>query len=104
MEELFFPVLSHFQNGNAWTGSSGRLRYRLVPEGEIIAAEAWEGPFCRELSAVEERREFPLSEEGLEELRSWVLAWSAQIGGRPPRSLAETLDMRAEAAGAASDS
>ena len=46
MEEVFLPVLSHFQNGNAWTGSGGRLRYRLVPESEIISAEVWEGPFA----------------------------------------------------------
>ena len=38
MEEYFLPVLSHFQNGNIWTGSDRRLRYRLVPGEEVISA------------------------------------------------------------------
>ena len=42
MEEMFLPVLSHFQNGNAWTGSGGRLRYQLGPGEETLAARVWE--------------------------------------------------------------
>ncbi len=76
------------------TGSGGRLRYRLVPESEIISAEVWEGPFCYELSAAEEKREFPMTEEGLEEIRTWLLDWGGQINARPPKSLDETLEMR----------
>ena len=94
MEEVFLPVLSHFQNGNAWTGSGGRLRYRLVPESVLISAAVWEGPFCYELSAAEEKREFPMTEEGLEEIRTWLLDWGGQINTRPPKSLDETLEMR----------
>ena len=29
-EELFLPVLSHFENGNFWTASGGALRYKVV--------------------------------------------------------------------------
>ena len=93
MEEFFLPVLSHFQNGNAWTASSGRLRYKLVPGEETIAAEVWEGPFCYELSQVEEQRDFPLSEEGLEELRAWIAVWGETINARPPKTLAQTLGL-----------
>ena len=32
MDELFLPVLSHFENGNFWTASGGRMRYRVDPE------------------------------------------------------------------------
>lgn len=96
MEEFFLPVLSHFQNGNAWTASGGRLRYRLVPGEETIAAEVWEGPFCYELSQVEEQRDFPLSEEGLEELRTWIAAWGETVNARPPKTLAQTLEQRRE--------
>ena len=101
MEACFLPVLSHFQNANAWTGSGGRLRYQLVPEGEEINAQVWEGPFCLELSTVEEARAFPLSEAGLEDLRSWLAGWEETVNSRPPRSLAETLELRAKAAPAA---
>ena len=31
-EELFLPVLSHFENGNFWTASGGALRYKVVPD------------------------------------------------------------------------
>lgn len=96
MEELFLPVLSHFQNGNAWTASAGRMRYKLVPGEETIAAEVWEGPFCYELSTVEEQRDFPLSEEGLTALRGWIARWDGEINARPPKTLEETLQARAE--------
>ena len=71
-EELFLPVLSHFENGNFWTASGGALRYKVVPdtgESPRLTAEVWEGPWRYQDSTVEETKEFPLSEEGLEELR-----------------------------------
>ena len=72
MEELFLPVLSHFQNGNFWSASAGRMSYRVVPDGEKLAAEVWEGPWCYQLSRVEERREFPMDESGLADLAAWA--------------------------------
>ena len=74
MAEFFLPVLSHFQNRNAWLSSAGRLRYRIVPtltdeEGNgILTAEGWEGPWAYEFSQVEETAQFPLTPEGLEAL------------------------------------
>ena len=94
MDELFLPVLSHFQNKNTWTASVGRLRYKAVPGEEELTAEVWEGPWCYELSEVEEKRAFPLSEEGLEELRAWVLAWGESVNARPKRSLDEDMARR----------
>ena len=35
-----------------------------------------------------------MTEEGLEELRVWVMAWQQTINARPERSLAETLQAR----------
>lgn len=94
MEELYLPVLSHFQNGNIWTGSDRRLRYRIVPGEDVLTAEAWEGPWSYQLSQVEERVEFPLDESGLEALGEWITAWSASINARPPRTLADTIQAR----------
>ena len=88
-EELFLPVLSHFENGNFWTASGGALRYKVVPdtgESPRLTAEVWEGPWRYQDSTVEETKEFPLSEEGLEELRGWLARW---------RTLEETLAARA---------
>ena len=45
MEELFLPVLSHFQNGNFWTASGGRMQCRVDPGEEALTAQVWEGPW-----------------------------------------------------------
>ena len=49
-QELFLPVLSHFENGNFWTDSGGRMRYRVDPVKEedawsALEAQVWEGPW-----------------------------------------------------------
>ncbi len=94
MEELFLPVLSHFQNENMWTSSVGNLRYKVVPAGEELTVEVWRGPWCYEFSQVEENRKFPLTEEGLGELRAWVLERAAEINARPAETLEETIARR----------
>ena len=86
-EELFLPVLSHFENGNFWTASGGALRYKVVPdtgESPRLTAEVWEGPWRYQDSTVEETKEFPLSEEGRTEMNA-----------RPKKTLEETLAARA---------
>ena len=97
-EELFLPVLSHFENGNFWTASGGALRYKVVPdtgESPRLTAEVWEGPWRYQDSTVEETKEFPLSEEGLEELRGWLARWRTEMNARPKKTLEETLAARA---------
>ncbi len=87
-EELFLPVLSHFENGNFWTASGGALRYKVVPdtgESPRLTAEVWEGPWRYQDSTVEETKEFPLSEEGLEELRGWLARWRTEMNARPKK-------------------
>ena len=95
MGELFLPVLSHFQNQNTWISSQGRLRYKVVPDGEELKSEVWEGPWRYQDSTVEETKEFPLSEEGLEELRGWLARWRTEMNARPKKTLEETLAARA---------
>lgn len=100
MAELFLPVLSHFQNKNPWTGSSGRLRFRVLPikaedgSGDLLAAEVWEGPWAYEFSTVEDTKSFPLSEEGLSELSGWLEDWGKTVNARPKRTMAEDADRR----------
>ena len=98
-QELFLPVLSHFENGNFWTASGGRMRYRVDPVKEedvwaALEAQIWEGPWNLADSTVEETVRFPLSEEGLGQLRAWVLSWQEQINARPAKTLAETIQAR----------
>ncbi|OUQ61285.1 hypothetical protein B5E56_04025 [Flavonifractor sp. An112] len=99
-EAIFLPVLSHFENENFWTASGGRMRYRVDPvKGDeenppSLTAQVWEGPWRLQDSTVEETKSFSMTEEGLEELRSWVLVWQETINARPPRSMKETLQAR----------
>lgn len=103
MSELYLPVLSHFENGNTWIASIGTLRYKIAPTGEELRTEIWEGPWCYELSRVEAGESFPLTEEGIEALRGWLLRWGETINARPAKSLAETLERRDAQARASSE-
>ena len=114
-ESLFLPVLSHFENKNFWTASGGRMRYRVDPvlgkdqpgrmryrvdpvlgedQPPALTAQVWEGPWRLQDSAVEETRSFPMTEEGLEELRAWALDWQEKINARSPKTLAQTIQDR----------
>ena len=99
-ETIFLPVLSHFENKNFWTASGGRMRCRVDPvlrENDIptaLTAQVWEGPWRLQDSRVEETGTFPITEEGLEQLRAWLLDWQRAIKARPERSLAETIRAR----------
>ena len=86
MEELFLPTLHTFENNNIFTGSYGAFRFRVEPniimrtpkevnmEESSMKAEYWHGQFCYEKSTMEGEKVFPLSDEGKEELRRWLLA------------------------------
>ena len=85
MEELFLPTLHTFENDNVFTGSFGALRFKVTPQIEYanpkevntekssMKAEFWHGPFCYEKSEMEGERVFPLSEEGRQALRKYLL-------------------------------
>ena len=86
MEDLFLPTLHTFENNNIFTGSWGQLRFKITPsitmktpkevdmEASSMKAEYWHGLFCYEKSEIEAEQVFPLSEEGREELRQWLVS------------------------------
>lgn len=81
---VYLPVLHHFENGNVFTGSCGALRYKITPNvvmanqkevdlaASAIRAEYWHGLLCYELSDIESERTFPMSEQGMEQMRGWL--------------------------------
>ncbi|MGN0979627.1 MAG: hypothetical protein ACI4PT_04780 [Candidatus Avoscillospira sp.] len=85
MEPLFLPTLHTFENDNIFTGSWGELRFKITPSitmknpkevdnaASSMKAEYWHGPFCYEKSEIEDAKVFPLTEEGREEMRSWLV-------------------------------
>lgn len=83
-EKIFLPTLHWFAMTNPFTGSYGSLRFRIVPnvvmlnpkevnfEESSIDCELWHGLFCYEKSEMEEKKTFPMSEAGREELHRWL--------------------------------
>jgi len=96
MPTLFIPVLSHFENGNPWTASAGRLRCRIVPEPQEgrLTCEIWEGPWSYEYSTVETAQAFPLTASGLASLAAFLEQWRGRLEERPARTLAENIARR----------
>lgn len=82
--EIFLPVLHSLENNNVFTGSYGKLRFKLTPnvvmknakevdmEQSSVKAEYWHSDVCYELCQVESERTFPMSEQGREALRTWL--------------------------------
>ena len=86
MAEIYIPTLHSFENDNSFTGSCGQLRFRIVPQvvmatpkevdlaASSITAEYWHGEWCYELSQMEGRQTFPMSEEGRTAMKQWIEA------------------------------
>lgn len=84
MAEVFIPTLHSFAMNNIFTGSCGAFRFRAAPnvvmatakevdfEQSTIKAEFWHGPFCWELSTMEGERVFPMTQEGVDEMKAWL--------------------------------
>ncbi len=83
-KEIYLPVLHWFAMNNLFTGSCGVLRFRAKPNvvmatakevdlaASSITVEFWHGLFCYEKSEMEGKQEFPMSEEGLGSMKSWL--------------------------------
>ena len=72
MDEIYLPTLHAFENGNAFSGSSGPLRFMLTPAESTIHAELWHGKLCYEKSTMEKTENFEMTKEGIEEIRKWL--------------------------------
>ena len=84
MAELFLPTLHTFAMNNIYTGSSGMLRFRAVPkvvmatpkevdmEGSSIYVQYWHGLLCYEKSEMEGEATFPMSDQGLADMKQWL--------------------------------
>lgn len=112
MEGMFLPVLSHFQNENIWIASDGKLRYQVSPvtvekedgtKEELLIGETWEGPWSWEFSEIEAVEEFPMTDDGIEELRAWLILESMDINARPDKSQEENMARREAAIQARKD-
>ncbi len=73
-----YPKLLFFTNGNAFTGSYKGLNYILTPKKDKETGESsltvavWYGPYCSSMSEMVAETILPLSEEGLEQSRTFL--------------------------------
>ncbi len=84
MPDIFLPTLHTFAMNNPFTGSCGQLRFKIVPNVEMLTpkevdmenssifAEYWHGPLCYEKSQIEGNATFPMSEDGRTALKAWL--------------------------------
>ena len=84
MKEVFLPTLHWFAMTNLFTGSCGEFRFRAKPnvvmatakevdfEQSTITAEFWHGLYCYEKSEMEGSSTFPMTEDGLLEMKHWL--------------------------------
>lgn len=79
MSEIFIPTMLFWENGNTWYGSLGNTRFYIAPQEEQLHVQLWRGELTKELSEIEEEIDFPLSEEGLEQMTAWLEARSTEI-------------------------
>lgn len=78
--DFYVPNLYTFQNGNTYLGSFHGLRFRLKPgkqgeEGQeepVIQCLTWYGEYCLEKSQVVSEADFPLSDEGHQQMLDWL--------------------------------
>ena len=71
---------------NIFTGSYGRLRFRVTPnivmltqkevnfDESSMKCECWHGEYCYEKSQMEDEKTFPLNEAAYHEMYDWISA------------------------------
>ena len=89
-DEFYMPGLSHFENDTGWSGSRGLLCYEIEkPQEGALRVVIWQGPFCRKYARQEGEATFPVSEEGIAAMRTWLLEQADAMNAHPPRTAAE---------------
>lgn len=78
-DDIFIPTLSHWEYGNEWSGERGNARFLILPADGQMNVEMWPGPMSREFVEPQMTASFPVSEEGIQEMKQWLLDNAATI-------------------------
>ena len=65
------PQYTYFEFGNTFTGSYGKLSYKIIP-GENFTVQIWHSRLCSELADIEEEQTYPMTEDGFHEMLRWL--------------------------------
>ena len=85
-QELFLPTLMHWQYGNNWCGSPTRASSSRPPTHAQLTAQLRTAPAIPENAESLYTAQFPISDEGLEQLRTWLLEHAAAVNAANPES------------------
>lgn len=64
--------LEFYQNHNTFTGSCDRFRYRIQSQEALLQVCYWKENICYELASNPISAEFPLTEEGFQQIIDWL--------------------------------
>ena len=78
-EDIFLPTLSHWEYGNEWSGERGNARFLIQPAEGQMNVEMWPGPMSREFVEPQLTASFPISEEGIQQMKQWILSSAVQV-------------------------
>ncbi len=88
LHPIELPTLLFWENGNSWYGSKGLARFfirPLAPEPEggapALEVQLWRGPLAMEHSEILDRAQFPVSQQGIEQVRAWLEERAAPLNG-----------------------
>ncbi len=83
-ERIYLPTLHWFAMTNTFSGSCGNFRFLARPkvvmatakevdfDSSTIECEFWHGALCYELSEMEGKQTFPLTEAGRSAMQQWL--------------------------------
>ena len=67
----FYPI-QWYKNRNPVSGNAGQFNYKVVKEGDELAAYCWMGFWCMEKTKDVLSQRFPFSEEAVQQAQDWL--------------------------------
>lgn len=64
--------IGYYRSGNAFSGTYGPMRYRIIPEDGALQVYTWTQDLCFDLADHGEPKDFPMNEDGLEAIRQYL--------------------------------
>ncbi len=65
------PKFYYFESGNDYSGSKNEFAYKII-NGEVLKCITWHGKLCSMKAEIEKEKEFEKTQQGFEELVSWL--------------------------------
>lgn len=67
----YYPM-QWYSNKNPVSGNAGQFNYKVLRQGDELAAWCWMGLWCMEKTKDVKQQRFPFSEEGVQQAQDWL--------------------------------